>query len=359
VGEATLADGVVDRPRGHGQPERPVAGGGPLGQDQDVGPDRPVVAGEPAAGAAESGHDLVGDDQHPVAAADLGDRRPVVVGRDGRPQAGPGDRLGHERGHRARRRGEDLLLEGLGVAGPAAGRVGVAERAAVLVRGQGVAGQAEPGQVRSAQRPAAADVKGPSGVAVVAAVAADHAPAVLAPGQVVGAGHLQGRLDRFAAARHRVDPRAVHGQQRGQLVGVGLQLLGGEHGPVGVGDPPHLVGDGRRHPGVAVADPDDDRPPGPVQVPAPLGVPQLAALGPSYRRQPGPPGEDVAHPFTYTPSGSSSSRISRSSVPVGSGVTWRSSATRRSQPVAARASWTVTPGWTASRTISPVSGSKP
>ena len=33
----------------------------------------------------------------------------------------------------------------------------------------------------------------------------------LAPGQVVGAGHLQGRLDGLAAARHRVDSRVVHG----------------------------------------------------------------------------------------------------------------------------------------------------
>ena len=174
VGEAAGADGVVDGPGGDGQPQRPVAGGGPLGQDQDVGPDGPVVAGEPAAGPPEPGHDLVGDHQHAVAAADLGHRRPVVVGGDGRPQAGPGDRLGHERGHRARGRGQDLPLQGLGVAGPAAGRVGVAERAAVLVGGQGVVGQAEPGQVRAAQRPAAADVQRPSGVAVVAALAADH-----------------------------------------------------------------------------------------------------------------------------------------------------------------------------------------
>src|SRR6266545_5597338 len=94
VGEAGTADGVVDLAGGHGQAERPVAGGGALGERKDVGPHAPVVAGEPAPGAAEAGHDLVGDQQHAVAAADVGDRRPVVVGRDGGAEGGAGDRLG-------------------------------------------------------------------------------------------------------------------------------------------------------------------------------------------------------------------------------------------------------------------------
>ena len=225
VGEAAGADGVVDRAARHGQPQRPVAGGGPLGQDQDVGPDRPVVAGEPAAGAAEPGHDLVGDEQHPVAAADLGDRRPVVVGGHGRRRApAPATGSATNAATVPGRRGEDLLLERRRRSGPRSRPGGCRGRGS----GTRTAGRVWParpshGQVRAAQRLAAADVEGPPGVAVVAALAADHPPAVLAPGQVVGAGHLEGRLDRLAAARHRVDPRVVHGQQRGQLVGVGLQ----------------------------------------------------------------------------------------------------------------------------------------
>ena len=53
-------------------------------------------------GPAEAGHDLVGDEQDAVSRADLGDRRPVVVGRDDSPEGGPDDRLGEERGDATR-----------------------------------------------------------------------------------------------------------------------------------------------------------------------------------------------------------------------------------------------------------------
>ena len=59
-----------------------------------------MIDPEPAAGAAEAGHHLVGDEQHTVTPADIGDGRPVVVGRDGGGQRGADDGLGHERGDR-------------------------------------------------------------------------------------------------------------------------------------------------------------------------------------------------------------------------------------------------------------------
>ena len=56
-----------------------------------------MVEAEPAPGPTEAGHHLVGDQQDAVARADLGDRRPVVVGRHDRPERGADDRFGQER----------------------------------------------------------------------------------------------------------------------------------------------------------------------------------------------------------------------------------------------------------------------
>ena len=57
-----------------------------------------MIEAEPAAGPSEAGHHLVGDEQDAVAAADLGDQRPVAVGRDHGRQRRANDRLGDERG---------------------------------------------------------------------------------------------------------------------------------------------------------------------------------------------------------------------------------------------------------------------
>jgi hypothetical protein len=298
VGEPACRDGVVDLAAGHGQAERPVAGGGTLGRDQDVGADAPVVAAEPAAGAAEAGHHLVGHQQHAMGTADLGHGRPVVVRRHGRAERGPGHRLGHERRHRLGPGLADGRVQGVGVAPAAAGRVGVAERAAVLVGGQGVAGMGEPGQVGPAQGRAPRDVERAAGVAVVGVFPADHLPAVLTACQVVGAGHLQRGLDRLAAAGDRVDTRVVDRHDLGELGGVVLQHLGGEHGSVGVGDPGRLRPDRLHHPLVAVAEADHDGPAGAVEPAAPSGVPQLralAAVDPGRVGQAGA-GEDMARP---------------------------------------------------------------
>ena len=74
-----------------------VAAGDALGELHDVRLDAVVLQPEPAAGAAEAGDHIVGDEQHVVARADLTDAREVVRGRDD-DAAGPLDRLGDERG---------------------------------------------------------------------------------------------------------------------------------------------------------------------------------------------------------------------------------------------------------------------
>ena len=81
---------VVERRRDLGADddpaERHVAGVHALGERDQVGRHAPVVDGEPLAGAAEAGHDLVGDEHDAVAVAELADAR-----RGSRPAA-PGSR---------------------------------------------------------------------------------------------------------------------------------------------------------------------------------------------------------------------------------------------------------------------------
>ena len=149
-----------------------------------------------------------------------------------------------------------------------------------------------------ADRLLAAHVQGAERVAVVRAPPRDDGRAcVLAARQVIRTRHLDRGLDRLAATGHRVDPRIVHGQMRGQLVGVGLERLGREHGAV------HVLGlvqllDGRvDQRAVAVSDVQDDRSARAVQVALPVGVHYPRALRRHRGRQRTGqhPREDVAH----------------------------------------------------------------
>ena len=74
-----------------------------------------------------------------MAAADLGDRRPVAVGRDGCRQGRADDRLGHERGDGAGPRGLDRPVELLRQLVAVAERVRARLARAVRVRGGDVA----------------------------------------------------------------------------------------------------------------------------------------------------------------------------------------------------------------------------
>ena len=76
-----LLEGRVDPARHRHRAEGHVTTRDALGHRHDVGIDAEVIHREPLARAAESGDDLVGDDQHLVAVADLPDRAPVAVRR--------------------------------------------------------------------------------------------------------------------------------------------------------------------------------------------------------------------------------------------------------------------------------------
>ena len=92
-------DGLVDLAARRREPERHVAAGGALAGGEDVRPDAPVVDAEPRARAAEPGHDLVGDHQDAVRAADLDDRGPVVVAGHRGAERRAGDGLRDEGRH--------------------------------------------------------------------------------------------------------------------------------------------------------------------------------------------------------------------------------------------------------------------
>ena len=98
-------------PAGDGGQREPA--GDALGRGDQVGDDALVLAGEPGAGAAEAGLDLVGDEQDAVLAAELDERRQVA--RAGDDEAALAlDGLDHDGGHVV---GADLgadVVDGLG-----------------------------------------------------------------------------------------------------------------------------------------------------------------------------------------------------------------------------------------------------
>ncbi len=259
MGEAALAQRRGHLAARHGEPEGPVAGRRALGQGEQVGAQPEVLGGEPAAGAPEPGHHLVGHDQHPVPSADLGDRRPVVVRRHAGAQGRARHGLGHERRHRARAELEHQPLELLGVPSSAAVGVGVRERAAVLVRRRGVPGTAQPRRVRRAAAPRgrrrpghrgccrgrrpgdrsrrAGPRRGPGGT--TGPSSAPSRPPRCRPTPGTGAGSSTGSSGASSSA---YASSACEANSR----------------PVRVGDPSGLLGHGIRHLADAVADADDD-----------------------------------------------------------------------------------------------------
>ena len=215
-----------------------------------------------------------------MAAADLGDRLPVAVGRDGGGDARPHHRLGDERGHVPGSGMDDRSLElerellgraqGVGPGLPRPVRVGRADMPEA----------AQPRLVRPPQRPPAGEVQRSERVAVVAAPAGDDDKAVrLAARQVVGTSLLEGRLDRLRAAGDRVDGGLVERQERAELGGVALERLVGEEAAMGVGETARLIGHDLGDAPPTVADVDDDRAPGRVQIRLAVDIPDGRALG--------------------------------------------------------------------------------
>ena len=73
-----------------------VSAGQSLGGNQDVGRNAPVVDRKVATGAADAGHNFIGDSEHAMVSANLRDRLQVSVWRDCCTQRGSADRLKNE-----------------------------------------------------------------------------------------------------------------------------------------------------------------------------------------------------------------------------------------------------------------------
>src|SRR5450759_1116686 len=157
---------------------------------------------------------------------------------------------------------------------------------AVWIRGADVAEATEPRLVGAAQRLTAREIEGTQRVAVVAPPPGDDdGPVGLAACQVVAPHQLQTALDRLGTAAYRVDRRVRHGEVRSYRAGVRLQRLVREGRAVDVREGSSLALH-RVHDGLpAVADVDDDRAAGGVQVGPPRGIPDGAALGAHRDRQ--------------------------------------------------------------------------
>ena len=157
-----------------------------------------VLDREPAAGAAEARHHLVGDEHDAVPVADLPDAGEVARRRHHDP-GGAGDGLEHDRGDGRRPLEGDDLLEVLERALALLGLGGGVERAAVEERAEEVDGPGRAVVARPAAR-VAGHVDREVGAAVVAAVGRQHLVAAgvqprHAYGVLVGVGAAVGEED--------------------------------------------------------------------------------------------------------------------------------------------------------------------
>jgi hypothetical protein len=109
----TAAHDLVHLARDDDAAQRQIGAGHALGERHQVGLDAPMTQGEPAAGAAEAGDHLVGDQQHLVPVADLAQAREIGRRRHDH-AAGAHDRLGDDGGDRVGPFLQDRLLHRFG-----------------------------------------------------------------------------------------------------------------------------------------------------------------------------------------------------------------------------------------------------
>ncbi|MOA18990.1 hypothetical protein D3C78_1393400 [compost metagenome] len=118
------------------------------------------------------------------------------------------------------------------------------------------------------------------------------------------AGHLQCRFHGLGTAREEIDIAQLRGALAGQQACQALGGLTGEEAGVGVLELFHLGADGGEHGRVAVSQARDGGTAGAVEVPATLGVEQVAAFSAQGDRQRlgGGAMEDVSHALSPCPS---------------------------------------------------------
>ena len=177
--------------RGDGT-ERHVPTAQPLAAHDDVGLEGEVLVAEVATRAAVTGHHLVGDEQHVVLPAQVGDRAPVLVAGGEACAGRAGHRLGDEPGDG----GGILLLEHL------RHLLGVVPRHLRERQQQRLVALLTTGVAAHRHRA--------RGHAVVAGMPADHLPPIGTPlCHLVRAGEADGRVGALAAAageEHVVEP---------------------------------------------------------------------------------------------------------------------------------------------------------
>jgi len=215
---AALRDGSDDRVGRRDRTHRRVAAREPLAADQDVRTHAPVVDGEAPARTPVARHHLVGDQQHAVLAADVGEAWPVVVGRLDRARGRADDRLRDEGGHRVGTLALDDPFDLVGAGHVAGPRLETERTAQAVARRRarrvekvrleaGLALRVAPDRERRQRGP------------VVGEVAADHLPAPGAPGRhVVLPRQPDGGVDRLGPAAREYDAREPASRSAGEPV---------------------------------------------------------------------------------------------------------------------------------------------
>ena len=233
--------------RGHMVPADQRSDGGvpgtePLRRRDDVRHERQPLGGEPGAGAAHAGHDLVDADQEPVLVAALGKPLPEAVRRRVGGKGRRADRLAVEGRHRARAGLRERRVERR--EGLLTGRV------EPPARGRDVEVIGEIGPERTVQPGAAGQSQGRHRRPVVGLGRGDHLPAIgLAALDVEAPRQPQGGLVRLGAAGDELDAREVAGGKGGQLGGQLLLRRVGEALVVDERHPSRLLARGGREVG--------------------------------------------------------------------------------------------------------------
>ena len=270
-----LANVVANRHRR----ERGIAAADALAQDHEVGHDAVVLDAEVAAGPTEARDDLVDDQQHAVAIADLADLREVFGLRLDGSAHRRHDGLGDERRDTLRADPQDLSFQLVRARHVARG-IRQPERTAVAVDRRDVRHVQQHRQVFGPPADSTAHGQAAQGRAVIARPAADHLVALrLAPIDVVLARHLEGHLDGLRSATREMDPVQVAGRQVGDAAGQLDRWFVGEDVAGVVGEPGRLGGHGLGHFGSAVADVDNAQTSDGVEVAVAVDVPDIDVIG--------------------------------------------------------------------------------
>ena len=236
-----------------------VAAGDALSREDEVGLEVGVLDGEGFAGAAEAGHDFVGDEKKVVPASDFTDARKVGgIGRSSGAEGGANYGFEEEGGGGRIGLGE-MRCEIVG-AGEVALREGLVEGTVVAEAGSDVAPLLKKRCVGSAASEVARDGHSAEGRAVVALAAGEDAVALgLAEFEEVLADEFDGGFGGFGTAGSEVDAAVLKiGRSEGEEAGG--EFFGGsvvELRGVGEGELRGLGGNGGGDFGDAVANVDD------------------------------------------------------------------------------------------------------